>query len=64
MILFTKRSLLALAACVISLSSSRLFAQDSRHGYYAPPAIETIILAAITLEDAQIEACAGHSDPE
>ncbi|MBK9944365.1 MAG: hypothetical protein IPP13_22425 [Kouleothrix sp.] len=24
----------------------------------APPAIETIILAAITLEDAQIEACA------
>ena len=42
MILFTKRSLLALAACVISLSSSRLFAQDSRHGYYAPPAIETL----------------------
>ena len=42
MILFTKRSLLALAACVISLSSSLLFAQDSRHGYYAPPAIETL----------------------
>lgn len=40
MVLFTKRS--ALALCVLGLLSSHLFAQDSRHGYYAPPAIETI----------------------
>ncbi len=42
MALFTKRGALALALCVIGLSSASSFAQDSRHGYYAPPAIETI----------------------
>lgn len=42
MALFTKRSALAFALCVIGLWSAPLSAQDSRHGYYAPPPIETV----------------------
>jgi gamma-glutamyltranspeptidase/glutathione hydrolase len=42
MVLFTKRSALAFAFGVIALSSVPLAAQDSRHGYYAPPPIETV----------------------
>ena len=42
MVLFTKRSALAFALGVIALSSAPLSAQDSRHGYYAAPPIETV----------------------
>lgn len=43
MALFTKRRVLALALGVIGLSYTLpLFAQDSRHGYYAPPALEAV----------------------
>jgi len=42
MALFTKRSTLLLALSVIGLTPASLSAQDSRHGYYAPPAIETV----------------------
>lgn len=43
MALFTKRRVLALALGVIGLSHTLpLFAQDSRHGYYAPPALEAV----------------------
>lgn len=42
MALFTKRSARAFALCVIGLWSAPLSAQDSRHGYYAPPPIETV----------------------
>lgn len=40
--LFTKRSALFLTLCAVGLPFTPLFAQDSRHGYYAPPAIETV----------------------
>ncbi len=42
MALFTKRHALVLALGVIGLSCAPLFAQDSRHGYYAPPALDAV----------------------
>ncbi|MBZ5718240.1 hypothetical protein LAZ26_11435, partial [Haemophilus influenzae] len=43
MALFTKRRALALALGVIGLSYALpVFAQDSRHGYYAPPALDVV----------------------
>jgi len=42
MTLFTKRHALALVIGVIGLSCAPLFAQDSRHGYYAPPALDAV----------------------
>lgn len=43
MALFTKRRALAFALGVLSLSyATSLLAQDSRHGYYAPPALDAV----------------------
>lgn len=42
MALFPKRHALALVVGVIGLSCAPLFAQDSRHGYYAPPALDAV----------------------
>ncbi len=42
MALFPKRHALALVLGVIGLSSASSFAQDSRHGYYAPPALDAV----------------------
>jgi gamma-glutamyltranspeptidase/glutathione hydrolase len=42
MVLFTKRPALAVALGVIALSCAPVFGQDSRHGYYAPPALDAV----------------------
>jgi gamma-glutamyltranspeptidase/glutathione hydrolase len=42
MALFPKRHALAIVLSVIGLSSASSFAQDSRHGYYAPPALDAV----------------------
>lgn len=42
MALFTKRHALALVFGGIGLWCAPLFAQDSRHGYYAPPALDAV----------------------
>ncbi|MCR6733683.1 MAG: gamma-glutamyltransferase [Afipia sp.] len=42
MALFTKRRAIAFSFSVIFLLIAPVFAQDSRHGYYAPPALDTI----------------------
>jgi gamma-glutamyltranspeptidase/glutathione hydrolase len=42
MALFTKRRAIAFSFSAIFLLIAPVFAQDSRHGYYAPPALDTI----------------------
>lgn len=42
MALITKRGVLAFAFSALGLLFAPAFAQDSRHGYYAPPALDTV----------------------
>lgn len=42
MALFTKRGSFAFALIAIGMLCTSAFAQDSRHGYYTPPALETV----------------------
>lgn len=61
MALFTKCRVYAVALAAISLLLAPVFAQDSRHGYYAPPARDTInpVAAKNGMVEAQERVAAG-----